>query len=138
MNFETFEDYFKVTESAHEMIAIIDRKFKIIYKNQVFSDVLGYKLGEIQDFGPMDLIHPDDFKKSIMHLRKTIMSGKGKVEIRIMHEKGHYIWVEIRGRSFIDKGGKKRGMLIATNINERRIAELRLKDSLENLRQLYK
>jgi len=138
LNLEIFEEYFKVTESAHEMIAIIDREFKIIYKNHVFSDVLGYKSEEMNDFGPMDLIHPDDFENSIMQLRKTLMFGKGKVELRLMQENGHYLWVEIRGRSFLDKSGKKRGMMIAIDINERKIAELRLENSLKSLNQIYK
>lgn len=136
MNLNPSEEDFKVTENARELIAIFDHRFKIVFRNHLFNDVLGYNSMQMKDLGPMDLIHPDDFKKSILELRKTILSGKGKIDLRVMHENGHYIWVEIRGRSFLDKDGKKKGMMIAKDINERKIAELRLKDSLESLKQI--
>ena len=82
-------------------------------------------------------IHPEDYDRSLNVLRNTIFLGKGKLEARIMHKNGHYIWFEIKGRSFLDKNGKKKGIMIAKDVNERKLAEVRLKNSLNSLKELF-
>ena len=138
MTIDQFEDEYKsINENTNDLIAVFDNNFKIIYRNLIFNETLGYSLEAMEDLGPMDLIHPEDYKKSISELRNTIFFGKGKLEARIIHKEGHYVWFEIKGRAFLDKEGTKKGIMIAKDINERKLAELRLKDSLNGLRKIY-
>ena len=130
------DEYKLITGDSNDLIAIFDLDFKIVYRNHVFNEILGYSSEVLEDLGPMDLIHPEDFKKSVNELNRTIFFGKGKLETRIIHKNGHYIWFEIRGRSFLDKDGKKKGIMIAKDINKRKLSELRLKDSLDSLKKL--
>ena len=131
------DEYKLITKNSNDLIAVFNHKFKIIYRNQIFNEKLGYSYELLEDLGPMDLIHPEDYHKSLDALRNTIFFGKGKLEARIMHKNGHYIWFEIRGRSFLDKDGKKKGIMIAKDVNDRKLAELRLKNSLDSLKELY-
>ena len=131
------DEYLLITENSNDLIAIFDHEFKIVYRNHVFNEKLGYNSELLNDLGPMDLIHPEDYNMSLSALRNTIFFGKGKLEARIMHKKGHYIWFEIRGRSFLDNDGKKKGIMIAKDVNDRKLAELRLKNSLNSLKELY-
>jgi len=131
------DEYKLITENSNDLIAIFDHDFRIVYRNHIFNEKLGYNSEILENLGPMDLIHPDDFNKSLTTLRNTIFFGKGRLEARIMHKMGHYIWFEIRGRSFVDKTGKKKGIMIAKDVNDRKLAELRLKNSLDSLKELY-
>ena len=126
-----------IIENSNDLIAIIDQNFNIIYRNHYFKDKLGYSQEIVDNLGPMDLIHPEDYTKSISELRKVILTGKGKLEARIIHVDGHYIWFEIKGRAFLDKDGNRKGLMIAKDINERKLAELRLKNSLDSLKEMY-
>jgi len=138
LTIDQFEDEYKsINENTNDLIAVFDNNFKIIYRNHVFNEKLGYTSEAMDNIGPMDLIHPEDYKKSISELRNTIFFGKGKLEARIIHKEGHYVWFEIKGRAFLDKEGTKKGIMIAKDINERKLAELRLKDSLNGLRKIY-
>ncbi|MCK4280780.1 MAG: PAS domain S-box protein, partial [Candidatus Lokiarchaeota archaeon] len=57
--------------------------------------------------------------------------------VRVKHKKGYWIWLEVKGSTFIDNNGNKKGLLIARDITERKNIEEKLRKSEEMLRAVF-
>lgn len=98
------------------------------YMSQTWLDIFGYEAsGEPWSYGDwMSLVHPDDQVWMQQNLDDFIASGQGTndVEYRMLHAKGHYVWVLSRSAIEVDATGK--AVRIAgsdTDITERKIHE---------------
>ncbi|MFX0071182.1 MAG: PAS domain S-box protein, partial [Candidatus Hermodarchaeota archaeon] len=85
----------------------------------------------------INYIHTDDKKYAIEVLKKHITSGEGKAELRVRKKNGDYIWVEIRGKTFIDRNGAIKGLTTSSDITERKVTEQKLKESELKYRHLF-
>ena len=64
-------------------------------------------------------------------------SGEGIAEARLKCKDGNFIWVESRGKTFIDRNGEKKILINIRNIAQRKKAEQRLKESEFKYRTLF-
>ena len=135
---ESEERYRLITENAYDMISIVDQYLHVNYCNHVYTEALDFSREELKEMELVDLIHPDDYDAVIKELKKTIEKEKCKIDARVKKKDGTHLWVEIRGKSYVNREGKTRIILILRDIENRRITELRLKSSLENLEKIYK
>ncbi len=134
---ESEEKYRLISENANDLIAIIDNDFKYEYINkQVHKKLMGYSSEDLLGKSGLPFIHPDDFEEASKALKEGFETGEGMGEARIRHKNGSYLWIEIRGKTFIDTDGIKKALLISRNITERKKAENKLKDSEEKFRNL--
>ncbi|MBS4038981.1 MAG: PAS domain S-box protein [Flavobacteriales bacterium] len=78
-------------------LSLNDEKFTKIYLNDNFEKLTGFEK-EIFISGEMsfvDIIHPDDKRSTIKsQLNKLSNNQKAHSEFRMLHKKGHYVWVE--------------------------------------------
>ena len=126
---ESEERYRLISESANDLIAILNDKFKHEYVNeQAYMNVLGYKCIDMIGKTRLDLVHPDDLKKEMKMLKNSFEKGEGIGEIRLKHKNGYYIWVEIKRKSFTDYNGKVKILTISRDITEKKQAEHKLKE----------
>ncbi len=129
---ESEEKYKLILDNANDLITIINENFEHEYINEkAYIDLLGYKKEEIIGKTPLTPLHPDDTKLTLKTLREGFKYGEGRNEMRIRHKDGHYIWLEHKGKTFIDVDGKRKAIIISRDITERKKIEQEKKESEE-------
>ncbi|MFX1586992.1 MAG: PAS domain S-box protein [Promethearchaeota archaeon] len=129
------EKYRLITENVYDLIAILDKNFKYEFLNEeTFLRVLGYSSADLIGKSALNFIHPDDVELAATALKKGFETGDGTGEIRFKHNRGHWIWLEARGKTFIDQDGNLKAQIISRDITNRKKAEQKLKDSEEKFR----
>ena len=124
-----------ILENANDLIAILNERLEYEYINEtVHRKLMGYTSQDLIGKTSLSLIHPDDHEKAVKVWREGFTQGEGAAEIRLKDKAGNYHWLEIRGRTFVDTDGKKKGLVISRDITERKEAELKLKESEEKYR----
>lgn len=127
---ESEEKYKLILENANDLITIINENLEHEYINEkAYFDLLGYSKEDIIGKTPLTPLHPDDVKKALKTLRDGFKFGEARNEMRVRHKDGHYLWLENKGKTFIDIDGKKKAILISRDITERKTAEQKLKES---------
>ncbi|MEE9376691.1 MAG: PAS domain-containing sensor histidine kinase [Candidatus Lokiarchaeia archaeon] len=127
---ESEEKYKLILENANDLITIINENLEHEYINEkAYFDLLGYSKDDIIGKTPLTPLHPDDVKIALKVLRDGFKFGEGRNEMRVRHKDGHYLWLENKGKTFIDIDGKKKAILISRDITERKIAEQKIKES---------
>ena len=131
------EKYRLITESANDIISIINENFELEYQNEEATyNILGYTNEEILRQSALERTHPDEVKSVIKVFREGFKKGEAQAEIRSRHKDGHYVWFDIKGRTFIDEQGQKKGIIISRDITERKNTEQKLVESEEKFRQI--
>ncbi len=132
---ESEEKYRLITENANDMICVLDEKQKIEYFNEeVHQKILGYNKNDLIDKYALDFAHPDDIPILLEELKKKWDVGYGIKDLRFKRKDGTYAWIEVKGKIFHDRKGNTKILLIGRDINERKQAEQKLKESEENYR----
>jgi len=114
-----------ILENANDLIAILNERLEYEYINEtVHRKLMGYTSQDLMGKTSLNLIHPDDYEKAVKEWREGFTQGEGAAEIRLKDKAGKYHWLEIRGKTFVDTDGKKKGLVISRDITERkRMAE---------------
>ncbi|MFX1389797.1 MAG: PAS domain S-box protein [Promethearchaeota archaeon] len=129
--------YQLITENANDFIAILDNNLKYEYINEEFHrKYLGYSKDQLIGLEAYSFVHPDDTKHAINTYKSISEMGEGKIELRVRHNGSYYIWLEVKGKRFIDVNGQLKLLLISRDITERKIAEQKLKESEEKFRTI--
>ncbi len=112
------------------------------YASPVYCSMLGYP----PDTGPSDRavwverLHPDDRPAVVAKIQATIESPGGpyEYEARMRHADGSYRWIHVVGRvlAFDERGRAARLVGVRMDVTERKLAELRLRESEDRFRQL--
>ncbi len=124
------EMYRLITENANDVIGIVNRNLIFEFSNEHATfNILGYKSSEVIGKNVLDFLHPLDKDKGAKSLLRGLNEKEGINEIRSRHKNGKYIWLEVRGRVFIDKDGENKGILIGRDITSRKEAEMKLIES---------
>lgn len=132
------EMYFLITENAHDLIGVINRKFKFEYLNEnSLSNILGYTTKEIIGKNILKFIHPEDVNLAIQKYSDGFEVGESIGEMRTRHKQGHYVWLELKGKSYTDHNGEKKGVIISRDITQRKLLEQRIKESEEKYHYLF-
>jgi len=113
-------------------LAQMDHAMIFRYVSSSHARVLGYRREELMDTWAPDLLHPDDRQETTESLRSMLRRGEGSIRLRCRHKNGHYIWLEITGRSIQNAAGEYTGAVIASrDISEQRQAEEELRNTLK-------
>ncbi|MHA2087777.1 MAG: PAS domain-containing protein, partial [Promethearchaeota archaeon] len=132
---ESEEKYRLISETAYDLIAVLNKKFKYEYTNEnALQKILGYTKEEVLDKSILKFVHPDDLNLATKALFEGFKRGQGEAEVRIIHKDGHLVWLEVRGQTFVDKDGELKALLISRDFTERKIAIERLRQSEERYR----
>lgn len=113
---------------AEESYRLSDERFKLLIKAnndgiwdwQISSDdlflsprwkeIIGYEDNEIENKHKVfeELIHPDDYQYVMTHLDGYLngTNAEYRVEFRMKHKKGHYVWIHSRGELLRDSNEK--------------------------------
>ena len=135
---ESEERYRLISETAYDLISVLDHKFKYDYINEnAFKQILGYKKQDLIGKSALKFIHPDDVHISTKALFEGFRNGMGEAELRFKHSDGRWIWIEAKGQTFKDSDGNLKAIIISRDISERKLNELRLQESERKFHQLF-
>ncbi|TFG05523.1 MAG: PAS domain S-box protein, partial [Promethearchaeota archaeon] len=135
---ESEEKYRLISENANDLIGVLNKKFEYEYLNEeTFLQTLGYEKDDLIGECALDYIHPEDVNSAANRLKKGFESGHGSAEVRFKHKKGHWVWIEAKGKIFIDNNGEEKALIISRNITERKRTQKLLKASKERYRHLF-
>ena len=136
---ESEEKYRNIIETANEGIWIVDSGSRISYVNRKMAEMLGY--GQEEIIGKSAWSFTDEEGKNIgrQNMEKRKRSIDGNQELKLLRKNGSPLWTIVNAKSLFDKNGKFTGsMKMLTDITERKEAEARLKETLDNLEDLVK
>ncbi len=137
---ESLKKYQLIAENANDLIAIVNEDLEHIYVNEyAYRKILGYSYNEMLNLNASEIMHPDDFERfrnypQFFKLIRENSIKERRVELRVRHKNGHYIWVESIAKAFTDNQGESKLITISRDINERKKVEIELKESEDNLR----
>ena len=121
-------------ENVNDLIFITDENFNHEYINEdVYKKILGYSKDDLIGKSGIGFIHPEDIKSVTEAMEQVFKTGEGIGEARVRRKNGSYLWVELNGRSFVDKDGKQRLLGIVRDISERKALEEKREKYLQKL-----
>lgn len=108
-------------------IIILDKQNSIEYGNQAFCSLIGREKCDLKELNITSIILPDDLKAQmplILKLTKEEISSF-EFEFRLLHENGSTLWVRSAVYTIMceSRPGDRLGIMIFTNINERKAYE---------------
>ena len=133
----------RITDSSPSTIYIYDlEKQQNIYTNHEIATILGYSRQQIQEMGNnllTTIIHPEDLEKVASSFQKIAASVDGEInelEYRVKQVDGEYRWLYSRDTVFTRNldGLVTQFLGVATDITERKLAEIELQNTLHELK----
>ncbi|MBD3229238.1 MAG: PAS domain S-box protein [Candidatus Lokiarchaeota archaeon] len=136
---ESEEKYRLITEKAHDLIEITDKKFKIEFINQrPHKEILGYTKDDVVGKNLFDFTHPDTRKRKKNLEKKLSVEYKEKPWIRIRKKNGKYIWTEIKISKFHDNEANLKYLFIGRDITENKKLIEEIQKQNEELKRIDK
>ena len=129
-----------IGENAGDLILIVDYPaMKTLYVSPAYRTLLGYSVDELQGRNSLELVHPDDL--SVIHRATEEMVRRGTngllAEMRFRHKNGNWHHVEAHGCAVRNsRGGLERIVVISRIIDDRILAQQKLKERQEKLQLL--
>jgi formate hydrogenlyase transcriptional activator len=133
------EDLRTITDSIPQPIVVLGPDGKTLYVNQVALDFTGYNMDQLDEQGFWArVVHPDDVRRLQAERRARFLRGDPfELEFRAMFKNGQYRWQLMLYNPLKDKSGQIiRWYSTATDIDDRKRAEEKLRQSEENLRTI--
>jgi len=133
-------DLRKITDNMMDMIRYTDMNGVIEYASPSHMNILGYMPEDLVGRAALDTVHPDDIEK-IRNLSRRMKKSdlKAKLEYRMKHSDGHYLWVETIGNLIIEEDGEISGVIYCSReITDRKQAEEALRLSEEKFSKAFR
>jgi len=120
-------------------ISVLAPDGTILYMNSVALDLTGLTLDEVKGKSHLErACHPDDLDRILEERRMGLSNGVPfELEMRLSFKKGGYRWYLSQYKPLMNEGGNiVRWYVTATDIDDRKRAEEKLRQSEENLRTI--
>ena len=119
-----------ISENTDDLIAVYNMNFEIEYLNEsAHSKILGYEPSKFKKPSfRFSLVHKEDLEKVAPLFKNSFKRGNYKVQFRIRHKKGNYLWFETKGKIYTDKDGIKKLLLVSRDITEIKKVEEKLNE----------
>ncbi len=102
-----------ITESAVDMIAVIDGEGKRLYNSPAYHKILGYSPEDLSATSSLDQVHPDDRARVLEAAEKARATGRGeRLEYRFRHRDGSWRVLESTASPIPGPEGKAEGLVI--------------------------
>lgn len=117
----------EVSEVMMDGIVCLDQNLTMEYISPSCQSLFGYDHLHLQGQEILlDCVHPEDGEKLAGKLQELLETGQpGRLECRIQHADGRYIWLEAVGKVLYDEEGNFRKLVTGLrNIHSRKAAEM--------------
>jgi PAS domain S-box-containing protein len=130
------ERFRRIITTVREGIAQMDEHRAIVFANQHFAEMLGYRIDEVIG-RPFDSFFFDEDLEDFYHRQEQRQQNREETfERRFRTKAGQEVWAIVSASPFFDADGTFRGAFgTATDITERKQAETRLQEANEQLRR---
>ncbi|MBY0118675.1 PAS domain S-box protein [Paenibacillus xylanexedens] len=130
---EAQEKYQVLADHAQDLITTCAKDGELLYVSPSVYTLLGYKPEEVIGRSFKDYCYPGDYPDP-MDLSKI---GNG-CKMRVLHKKGHYIWMETLAKPVAGERGKSVQIVsISRDITQHKDADRRLRESRQRYRSLF-
>lgn len=130
---EAQEKYQVLADHAQDLITTCAMDGELLYVSPSVYTLLGYKPEEVIGKSFKDYCYSGDYPDP-MDLSKI---GNG-CKMRVLHKKGHYIWMETLAKPVAGERGKSVQIVsISRDITQHKDAERRLRESRQRYRSLF-
>jgi len=133
------EDLRTITDTIRQPIVVLAPDGTTLYVNQVALDLTGYTRDQLDEQGFWArVVHPDDLKRLRDERRERLLRGVPfDLEFRALFRSGQYRWQLMQYNPLKDESGQIiRWYSTATDIDDRKRAEEKLRQSEEELRTI--
>jgi PAS domain S-box-containing protein len=127
------EKHRALIENISDAIVLHNENGEITYQSPSAERISGYRSHEVIGEKVFEFIHADDLHICIDSFRQS-MDTPGvpiKYEFRILHRKGHFVWIEGKTINLLHNNSIKAFVVTYSDISERKIAD-------ENLLKSFK
>jgi len=128
-----------LTDAIPIGISVLAPDGTILYMNSMALDLTGLTLDEVKGKSHLErACHPDDLDRILEERRMGLSNGVPfELEMRLSFKKGGYRWYLSQYKPLMNEGGNiVRWYVTATDIDDRKRAEEKLRQSEENLRTI--
>jgi PAS domain S-box-containing protein len=134
---ESEEIFRLISETALDLIAIVDERGTILYANPAHRSILGYDETEFIGQPMSRFVHPDDVERNKMYFRELILTGKGSFpDYRIRHKNGSWLVFASSAAKVAEAGGgNQRFVMLSHDYSKQREITEQLTRSKEEAEQ---
>ncbi|MBD3197338.1 MAG: PAS domain S-box protein [Candidatus Lokiarchaeota archaeon] len=117
---ESLKEKLKIfTDNINDFITILNENLEVEYVNADYHQMkTGYKADNLFGKNCFSFIFPEDIPKVSQFVKEGLKKGKGRGIYRVLTKEGHIIWVETQGKSFEDKKGNRKLILLSRDITQ--------------------
>jgi PAS domain S-box-containing protein len=129
--------YQLVNDYSSDVTAMYDDAGKPVYISPSVKSYVGYEASEFTKVSVFDIVHPDDKQQLFTEIEGYKAKGikDYTTTYRIKHKNGHYFWNESVCH-VIEESGETYTIVNSRNIDERKKAELAIRESEKKYRLL--
>lgn len=124
--------YRSYTDNAPEGVFIADEIGRYIEVNESACKITGYTQDELLKKSISEMLPEESLQEGLTHFNKTVINGFSKVELLFKHKNGTKRWWVVDSVRL----SETRFLGYTKDITERKMAEEKLKSSLDQLHQL--
>ena len=137
---EVRERFKELFEYSLDLIYVNDLNGNFLDANEVTLITLGYDHEDIPHISFLDLLDSENLMKAYKFTKEIRKTGKQSQwsEYKIKTKEGDNIFIETYGIPLTNNGKIYAILGIGKNVTERKVAELKLKDSEEMFKAIYK
>ncbi|MCX5829858.1 MAG: PAS domain S-box protein [Deltaproteobacteria bacterium] len=123
-----------ITDNMSDMIRVTDLQGATLYSSPAHTKILGYKSEDPAYKSAFNIVHPDDVERCLKAFTDGFASKEPvKIEYRVKHAYGHYLWLESIGDMIRDDQGKAKAIIMTSrDISERKAAEEKYRSIFDN------
>ncbi len=126
----------RIADNMLDVIAQLDVDNNISYLSPSIKVVLGYRKDELLGHSVLEIVHPDDTQQVIASFEELKRNKTVRIEERVRHRRGHYLWMETIAKPLRDENGDINGAILSTrDITQRKVIEEELARSNAELQQ---
>lgn len=132
-----------ITENIEEAILFIDSQGIIQFASPSYEKLLGESVPELTGLSILSepfisRTHPDDRAALTAFAQASQALMPNRLQTRLLHADGSYIWVETHINRAVEKDGELLGVIaVSRDISDRKQAEAALRDSVVQFRRLF-
>lgn len=127
--------YQAIIEKSPDGFVLLNKKFEPIYASPSALRMFGYELGEFIASDPNALTHPIDLPMVTTNLMEVFKDPAfiPTIEYRFKNKSGNWIWIESTISNLLSDRNVDSILINFRNINDRKLAEISLKENKERL-----
>ena len=130
------EGFRALVENSYDLINEIDSEGRVLYLSPNHSEIIGFHPSERVGHKIFENVHPDDLALVQRAFNQGAERKYGNVVCRYRSKNGEWRWLEARGRFYMNRQGKERGVIVSRDVTAWRKAEEALRESEKAAQQL--